>query len=91
MLMQMKQLKRLNIANNQHLSSASITEIIGALKTLPTLEEIDLSKNNINSVDCFRELADLIVQVRTLKTLSLRKTCMTDMLANYLAEPLVRA
>lgn len=61
------------------------------MKTLPALEEIDFSKDNIDSVDCFRELADLLVQTRTLKTLGLRKTRMTDMLANYLAEPLVRS
>lgn len=42
-------------------------------------------------MDCFRELADLLMQTKTLKSLSLRKTRMTDMLANYLAEPLVRS
>ena len=58
---------------------------------MPELHEIDLSKNNTDSVDCFRELADFIIQNKTLKSLSLMKTRTTDLLANYLAEPLVRA
>ena len=38
-----------------------LSEIITSLKTLPALEEIDFSKDNIDSVDCFRELADLLM------------------------------
>ena len=55
------------------------------------LQEIELSKLNCNSTEVFRELADLIMQNRRLKSIIMQRTGMTDALANYLAEPLVRA
>lgn len=61
MLIDMRSLRKLNISNNQELSCSSIFEIIRSFKTMPELQEIDLSKNNTDSVDCFRELADFII------------------------------
>ena len=89
--MELQTLKKLNISNNQGLSSESITEIVGAFKAMSQLQEIELSKLNCNSTEVFRELADLIMQNRRLKSIIMQRTGMTDALANYLAEPLVRA
>ena len=58
---------------------------------MPQLQEIELSKLNCNSVEVFRELADLIMQNKRLKSIIMQRTGMTDALASYLSEPLVRA
>ena len=58
---------------------------------MPELRDIDLSKNTCNGVEVFKELADLISQNKRMKSICLQKTGMTDALANYLSEPLVRA
>ena len=91
MLMELQALKRINISNNQGLSSESLTEIVGAFKAMNQLQEIELSKLNCNSVEVFRELADLIIQNRRLKSIIMQRSGVTDALASYLAEPLVRA
>lgn len=91
MLTQMEALKKLNISNNLSLSQESVHEIAASLKQMPSLLEIDMSKLRCNSVEFFRELADLLMQNKRLKSISLQRTGMTDALAGYLAEPLVRA
>ena len=58
---------------------------------MPELRDIELSKNYCNAVEVFKELADLIIQNKRLKSISMQRTGMTDQLANFLSEPLVRA
>lgn len=91
MLMKLRSLKKLNISNNISLSAGSITEIIRSIKTLPELQDLDLSKLQCSSVSIFTELAELLMANRRLKCLSMQRTGMTDALANYLTEPLLRA
>ena len=50
MLRQMRTLKKLNIANNQGLSSGSIADIVNSMKSMTELLDIDLSKLNCNSL-----------------------------------------
>jgi len=57
----MEELKKLNISNNLSLSQESVQDIAAALKTMPALLEIEMSKLRCNSVDFFRELADLLM------------------------------
>ena len=68
-----------------------MAEVVGSFKTMPELRDIDLSKNACNAVQVFKELADLIIQNKKLKSISMQRTGMTDALANFLSEPLVRA
>ena len=91
MLTEMRQLKKLNISNNQGLSTQSVRDIAMSLKTMPALEEIDMSKLRCNTVDTFKELAELIIGNKKLKSIGLQRVGMTDQLANFLTEPLVRA
>ena len=81
----------MNIASNQGLSTDSVQLVIASLKDLRELQDIDLSKLNCASLDVFRELAELIIANKRLKSISLQKTRMNDAMANFLAEPLVRA
>ena len=62
-----------------------------SLKTMPALEEIDMSKLRCSTVDTFKELAELIIGNKKLKSIGLQRVGMTDQLANFLTEPLVRA
>ena len=66
-------------------------EIAKSLKTMPSLLEIDMSKLRCNSVETFKQFADLLIQNKKMKSLCLQRTGMTDALANFLTEPLVRA
>ena len=61
MLTQLEALKKLNISNNLSLSQESVHEIAASLKQMPSLLEIDMSKLRCNSVEFFRELADLLM------------------------------
>ena len=91
MLQDMHQLKKLNISNNQGLSARSVKDIAACLKLISALEDIDMSKLRCNTVDTFKELAELIMSNKKLKSIGLQRVGMTDQLASYLTEPLVRA
>ena len=91
MLTNLRTVRKLNISNNQGISANSMAEVVGSFKTMPELRDIDLSKNACNAVQVFKELADLIIQNKKLKSISMQRTGMTDALANFLSEPLVRA
>ena len=69
MLMNLRTVRKINISNNKGLSCDSISEIVGSFKTMPELREIDLSKNTCNGVEVFKELADLIIQNKRLKSI----------------------
>ena len=71
MLLNLRTVRKLNIANNRGLSSDSMSEIVGAFKGMPELREIDLSKNNCSAVTVYKELADLIIQNRRLKSITM--------------------
>ena len=68
-------------------------EIIIALQDVKQLQEIDLSKLKLDGHNdqCYRELGELILKNRTLKTLNIQKVNATDGQVNFLIEPLVRA
>ena len=57
----MPKIKKLNLAGNSALSHESMNMIIqGLTNFLPELQEIDLSKTQIDSIACFRQLAAMI-------------------------------
>lgn len=78
MLQDMHQLKKLNISNNQGLSAQSVNDIAACLKLIPVLEEIDMSKLRCNTVETFKELAELIMSNKKLKSIGLQRVGMTD-------------
>lgn len=93
MLKNMKQLRKLNISGNPQLQSRSVREIIVALQEAKQLQEVDLSKLKMDGANdqCYRELGELILKNRSLKTLNMQKVNATDSQVNFLIEPLVRA
>jgi len=91
MLSEMRSLRKLNLSNNVQLSLQAVVEIVAALKAVPELQDVDLSKLNCNAVEVFKEIADFVIHNKHLRSLALQRTGMTDALANYLTEPLVRA
>ena len=91
MMMKLRSLKKLNISNNQGMTAESVSEVLRSVKTLPDLQDLDLSKLQCDTVSVFKELAELLMANRKLKSLSMQRTGMNDNLANFLTEPLVRA
>ena len=61
MLSSLNTLKTLNISNNMNLSQEAVQEIAASLKTMPSLLEIDMSKLRCNSVETFKQFADLLI------------------------------
>ena len=57
------------------------------------MQEVDLSKLKMDGANdqCYRELGELILKNRSLKTLNMQKVNATDSQVNFLIEPLVRA
>jgi Ran GTPase-activating protein (RanGAP) involved in mRNA processing and transport len=92
MIEQQTNLKKLNMSGNTNLSPPAIKQILTKLRSANSLQDLDISKLSYQEDHgCFRKLADLILQNRRLKSLSLQKTGLTDQTAAYLIEPLVRA
>ena len=92
MLEKQSGLKRLNISGNQHIGSGSLVQLIQKLKSMTRLTDLDLSKLSFNeNQNCYRELADLITSLKSLKYLSLLHNNMSDNSASFLIEPLVRS
>lgn len=93
MLKNMKQLRKLNISSNPQLQGRSVREILIALQDAKQLQEVDLSKLKMDGSNdsCYRELGELILKNRSLKTLNMQKVNATDSQVNFLIEPLVRA
>jgi len=91
-LKNLKQLKKLNMSSNTSLSSESMLMIIQGLTNLLTdLQEIDLSKLQINSVPCFRSLSAMIGQNKNLRSLGLMRVGATDDHASLLVDKLSKS
>ena len=85
-------LKKLNISGNLALTPNGIQAILQKLKQTSSVQELDLSKLNFDETQaCYRELADMILQNRKLKSLCLQQIAMSDQTATFLIEPLARS
>lgn len=83
----------LNISGNTGLSPDSIKKVIATIKQRNLkISDLDLGKLGfLNNEDCFKEIAALLGQLKTLKTLNLQKIGLDDATAFYLIESLSRA
>jgi Ran GTPase-activating protein (RanGAP) involved in mRNA processing and transport len=85
-------LKRVNISGNLMLSSTSLVQILQRLKLLPRLADLDLSRLQFkDNLACYKELAELLSQNLTLKSLALQQNSMNDQSAALIVEPLTRS
>lgn len=93
MLQNCSNLVVLNISGNTGLSPDSIKKVIATIKQRNLkISDLDLGKLGfLNNEDCFKEIAALLGQLKTLKTLNLQKIGLDDATAFYLIESLSRA
>jgi hypothetical protein len=92
-------LKKLNISGNKDLSPNSITQILSQIRNRFSnmsgtggIQDLELGKLNFNNNDkTFKELAELLLQVKSIKSLSIQKIRLNDQAALVLVEGLVRA
>jgi hypothetical protein len=93
MLQNCSNLVVLNISGNTGLSPDSIKKVITTIKQRNLkISDLDLGKLGfLNNEDCFKEIAALLGQLKTLKTLNLQKIGLDDATAFYLIESLSRA
>ena len=93
MLQNCSNLVVLNISGNTGLSPDSIKKVIDTIKQRNLkISDLDVGKLGfLNNEDCFKEIAALLGQLKTLKTLNLQKIGLDDATAFYLIESLSRA
>ena len=83
----------LNISGNTGLNPESIKKVLQTIKTKnQKLSDLDLGKLSFsNDEECFKEVASLLGQLKSLRGLNMSKIGLDDATAFYLIESLARA
>jgi hypothetical protein len=83
----------LNISGNTGLNPDSIKKVLQTIKTKnQKLSDLDLGKLSFsNDEECFKEVAALLGQLKSLRGLNMSKIGLDDATAFYLIESLARA
>eukprot|EP00347_Sterkiella_histriomuscorum_P009953 403339244 len=81
MIASTEKLRKLNLSGNSKLSSINIEYALQQLKRDARIEDLDLSKCQINTQTCIQALADIIYSNKNIRSLYLQKVKLTDSLA----------